>query len=337
MQRKITIFGGAGFIGRHLVRRLAARGYEVRVAVRDSEAALFLKPAGDVGQIVLWQTDIKDPAQVASAVDGADAVVNLVGALYESGANTFQAVHVDGARTIAEAAKAAGVTRLVHLSAIGANKMSESLYARTKALGEEAVQAVLPTATILRPSIVFGPEDKFFNRFAGLSRFLPFLPVFGCPVMPKVSVSGDNGLTITVDPYGNGGTKFQPVYVGDVAEAIAVALDGGEAEGQMYELGGPMVYSSKDLMGLLERFTGRKKWLAPVPFAVASIDAFFLQMLPNPLLTCDQVKMLKSDNVVTKGAKTLADLGVNPVAADVILPTYLQRFRTGPSENLESA
>jgi len=337
MRRKITIFGGSGFIGRHLVRRLVANGCEVRVAVRDIEAAQYLKPAGEIGQIVLWQTDIKEPAQVASAIQGVDAVINLVGVLSEWGRNTFSTVHIEGARNIAEAAAAAGVKNLVHLSALGANKFGESLYARTKAMGEEAVRTAFPSATILRPSVIFGPEDGFFNMFAGISRFLPFLPLFGCPLIPKVSISGENGLTIKVDPYGDGGTKFQPVYVGDVAEAITVALDGAAAQGKTFELGGPVVYSFKEIMELLLRFTGRRKWLVPVPFGVAKIDAFFLQMLPKPLLTCDQVTLLKSDNVVSTGADTFDTLGINPVAAETILPTYLHRFRTGTSEDLQNA
>ena len=337
MQRKITVFGGSGFIGRHLVRRLAAGGDEIRIAVRDIEAAQYLKPIGEIGQIVLWQTDIRDPAQVASAVEGADAVVNLVGILSEWGARTFPAVHVDGARNIAAAATAAGVKRLVHVSALGANKFGESVYARTKALGEEAVQAAFPSATILRPSVIFGPEDSFFNMFAGLARFLPFLPVFGCPALPKVSVSGENGLTIAVDLYGDGGTKFQPVYVGDVASAITASLERNDAAGKTFELGGPTVYSYKQIMELLLRYTGRRKWLVPIPFGVAMIEAFFLQMLPKPLLTCDQVTLLKTDNVVSAGAATFEELGIRPVAAETILPTYLGRFRTGVSEDLQNA
>ncbi len=336
MRRKITVFGGSGFIGRHLVRRLAAQGCEVRVAVRDIEAAQYLKPAGDIGQIVLWQTDIKDPAQVAGAVDGADAVVNLVGALSEWRANTFPAVHVQGAKNIAEAAAAAGVKHLVHVSALGANKFAESLYARTKALGEEAVLQAFPSATLLRPSVIFGPEDGFFNLFAGIARFSPALPVFGCPLIPKISVSGENGLTVKVDLYGDGGTKFQPVYVGDVADAITASLEGSKTAGRTFELGGPTVYSFKQLMELLLRYTGRRKWLAPIPFGVAMIYAFFLQMLPSPLLTCDQVTSLKTDNVVSGDADTFDALDINPVAAETVLPTYLGRFRTSTAEDLQN-
>jgi uncharacterized protein YbjT (DUF2867 family) len=337
MRRKITVFGGSGFIGRHLVRRLAAKGDEVRVAVRDIEAAQYLKPAGEIGQVVLWQTDIKQPAQVANAVEGADAVVNLVGALSEWRANTFPAVHIEGAKNIAEAASAAGVKHMVHVSALGANTFSESLYARTKAMGEEAVQAAFPSATILRPSVIFGPEDGFFNLFAGLARVMPFLPVFGCPLLPKVSVSGENGLTVKVDLFGDGGTKFQPIYVGDVAEAITVSLETPTASAKTYEIGGPAIYSFKQMMELLLTYTGRKKWLLPIPIGLAMIDAYFLQLLPKPLITCDQLILLKSDNVVSEGAETLDALGIKPVAAETILPTYLHRFRTGAAKGLQNA
>lgn len=336
MRQKITVFGGSGFIGRHLVKRLAAKGHEVRVAVRDIEAAMFLKPAGDIGQIVPWQCDIKDPAQVAGAVDGVDGVVNLVGLLSEWRANTFPSVHVNGAGNIAAAARAAGVKYLVHLSALGAAEESEAVYARTKFAGEETVKAAYPEAVILRPSVIFGPEDGFFNLFAGLSRVSPVLPVFGCPALPRVSFSSENGLTVNVDLYGDGGTKFQPVYVGDVAEAVCRGLEDPGARGKTYELGGPSVYSFKDVMELLLKHTGRKKFLAPVPFWLASTKAFFLQLLPKPLLTCDQVELLKTDNVVSEDALTFADLDIDPVAAESILPTYLGRFRAGSAHNLQS-
>ncbi len=337
MRRKITIFGGSGFVGRHLVRRLAVENWEVRVAVRDIEAAQFLKTSGNIGQIVLWQTDIKDPAQVASAVEGADAVVNLVGALYESGANYFSALHTNGAANIAQAAALAGVGRLVQISALGADKSSSSKYARTKALGEDAVQTAFPAATIMRPSVIFGPEDNFFNMFAGLSRYSPSMPVFGCPVIPKISVNGENGLNFDIDLYGDGGTKFQPVYVGDVADAIVRALKDAGTAGRTYELGGPQVYSFKEVMELLGRHTGRNKWLVPIPFVIATICAYFLQVLPKPLLTCDQVSLMKSDNVVSETAETLASLGINPVDAEVILPVYLGRFRVGRTKDYQKA
>ena len=324
--RVVTIFGGSGFIGRHLVTRLARTGAAIRVAVRDVEAANYLKVLGDTGQVVPWPVDVGDPAQVASALKGATDAVNLVGILYESGKHTFRRVHVDGAANVASAAKAAGVKRLVHLSAIGAEANSEARYARTKAAGEAAVRQAFPGATILRPSVVFGPEDNFFNMFAGLARLTPVLPVFGCPVWPKVKLFPEGGL-VSVDLYGAGGTRFQPVYVGDVAEAIIKALDDPACAGKTYELGGPVVYTFKELMDLLLAETGRKRFLMPLPFAVASIEAWFLEKLPKPLLTRDQVKLMRNDNVVAAGAAGFKELGIQPKTAEAILPTYLHRFR----------
>ena len=324
--RVVTVFGGSGFLGRHLVQRLAAAGDSVRVAVRDVAAANFLRVLGDTGQVVPWPADVTDAAQVAAALDGADAAVNLVGILYQRGRRTFQRIHVDGAANVAGAAKAAGVGSLVHVSAIGADAASESQYARTKAAGEAAVRAAFPTAAILRPSVVFGPEDNFFNLFAGLARLSPVLPVFGCPVFPKVKLFPEGGL-IAVDLYGAGGTRFQPVYVGDVADAIVKALATPACRGNTYELGGPLVYSFKELMDLLLAETGRKRFLMPLPFAIAGIEAFFLELWPKPLLTRDQVTLLKRDNVVAAGALGFKELGITPKAAEAIVPTYLHRFR----------
>ncbi len=321
---RITVFGGSGFIGRHLVRRLAAKGWEIRVAVRDLELALPLKPAGNVGQIVPWCCDITQPDHVAAAVAGSDAVVNLVGALYETGRNSFHNVHVAGPKSIAEAATAAGVKHLVHMSAMGADTNSASTYAQSKAAGEEAVKAAFSDAVILRPSVLFGPEDGFFNLFAGLSRFSPILPVFGCPSVPKFSKS-DKGTKL--DFYGDGGTKFQPVYVGDVADAIMTSLEDPKTAGQTYELGGPTIYSFKQLMEMLLTYTNRKRLLVPVPFFVAELQATFLQLLPKPLLTRDQVELLKTDNVMSEGALGLAELGLQQTTAESIVPTYLSRFK----------
>jgi uncharacterized protein YbjT (DUF2867 family) len=327
-RRVVTVFGGSGFIGRHLVRRLAASGMTVRVPVRDLEAALFLKTMGDVGQVVPMAVDIADKKLVAAAVDGAEIVVNLVGILSEWWNRSFQRIHVDGATNIAEAAADGGAKRLIHLSAIGADKNSASAYGRTKALGEEAVLAAFPGATIMRPSVIFGPEDKFFNLFAGLARLSPVLPVFGCPTFPKIGLFGGDGL-LTMDPYGDGGTRFQPVYVGDVADAIVGALDDPQSQGKTYELGGPRVYGFKELMDLMLAEIGRKRLLVPVPFLVARIEAWFLEKWPQPILTRDQVKLLERDNVVAADALTFKDLGVEPVTAESILPTYLRRFRPG--------
>ena len=332
----VTVFGGSGFIGRHLIRRLAARGDIVRVAGRDTEAAMFLKTMGDPGQIVPFQADITRPEQAAKATVGADAVVNLVGILSEWGKRTFRGVHAEGARNVARAAKDSGAGRLVQVSAIGAEKVSESEYARTKAAGEDAAIDAFPEATIVRPSVVFGPEDGFFNLFAGLARISPVLPVFGCPVLPKVTLFGANG-PLQVDIYGEGGTKFQPVYVGDVADAILAILENPDTRSRTYELGGPRIYSFKEVMELVLAETGRRRLLLPIPFFVAGIEAWFLEKWPRPLLTRDQVKLLKRDDVVATGALTLQDLGVEPTAAETILPTYLGRYRRHGSQGLSPA
>ncbi len=325
-QRIVTVFGGSGFIGRHVVRRLAKEGAQVRVAVRDPETANYLRLMGGVGQIVPVPTDINDPASVARALQGADQAVNLVGILFEAGKQRFQQVHTDAAASIADTSKTAGVRDLVHVSAIGADVKSDALYAKTKGLGEVAVKKAFSGVTILRPSIVFGPEDGFFNLFAGMSRLAPVLPVFGCPAWPKVSVFSDKGL-IDVDFYGDGGTKFQPVYVGDVADAVMKALESHETAGKVYELGGPNVYSSEELMALMLRIIGRRRILLPIPFWVLNIMGFFMEALPKPFITRDQVKLLRRDNVVSRRAKKLQDLGIAPTAAESVLPTYLARFR----------
>jgi len=329
MKRVVTVFGGSGFIGRHLVRRLAATGSEVRIAVRDTEAAMFLKVAGAPGQIALWATDVTDAEQVATAVAGADIVINLIGILYESGRNSFEAIHTEAAGNIAQAARAAGASRLIHVSALSADAEAAAVYARTKAAGEEAVLSAFGGATIIRPSVVFGPDDNFFNMFAGYTRLSPVLPVFGCPLIPTMSVKGEDGnLSLDVNLYGDGGTRFQPVYVGDVADAIMAVLDDSAAQSKTYELGGPQVYSFKQIMDLVLTHTGRHRFLAPMPFGLTKFYAFFLQMLPKPLLTCDQVELLKVDNVVASNSLGFKDLGIAPVTAESILPTYLHRFRT---------
>jgi len=321
--RLATVFGGSGFIGRHLVQRLASQGWRVRVAVRDVENASFLKPMGDVGQVVPVYADLAKEDSIAAAVAGAELVVNLVGILYEGRKRKFQAVHVDGAARIAAAAKAAGVAKLVHVSALGASAGSASAYARSKAAGEEAVRAAFPTATILRPSVVFGPEDEFFNRFAALSTFTPVLPVFVADgFKPKFC----GRIPCGIDLFGSGGAKFQPVYVGDVAEAIVVASYRAETAGQTFELGGPRVYTYKQIMELTLAASGRHRLLVPKPMAAARFLAAFLQYLPKPLLTPDQVKLLAVDNVVGAEAQGLGELGIIPTAAEVIVPTYLKRF-----------
>lgn len=324
MRRVVTVFGGSGFIGRQVVRRLAAQGWVVRAAVRDPVDAGFLKPMGEPGQVNPVAADIRDIESVRAAVNGADAVVNLVGILFEKGKATFDAVQRQGAANVAQAAREAGVARLVHMSALGADKNSPSAYARSKALGEDAVLAAFPGAAIFRPSIVFGPDDEFFNRFAALARISPVLPVFtGDGFKP---VHTENGYD--VDWFGSGGPTFQPVYVGDVAEALVKGVTDPRTTGKVYELGGPRRYTLKEVMELILRVTGRCALLAPLPFWVARLQASFLKLLPKPALTPDQVKLLQVDNVVRGGKPGLAELGITPVAAEAVLPTYLHRYRT---------
>ena len=306
--RLVTIFGGSGFIGRHLVRALAKEGWRVRVAVRRPDLAGHLQPLGAVGQIHGIQANLRYRNSIARAIAGADAVVNLVGILTEGGRQKFQTVQAQGARFVAEEAAKAGITNFVQLSAIGASADSASEYARSKALGEAAVLAAVPTAVILRPSIVFGPEDKFFNRFANLARFTPALPLIG-----------------------GGETKFQPVYVGDVAEAALRALNGGAKPGATYELGGPETRSFKELLEYILDVTGRKRMLVNLPFPVAKMQASVLELLPGKLLTVDQVTLLETDNIVGAAAKaegrTLEGLGIAPSNYEAIVPTYLYAFR----------
>jgi len=297
----VTIFGGSGFLGRHTVRALARAGYRIRIATRHPNRAFFLRPLGSVGQIDFVKCDVSDADAVAQALSGAEAAINLTGILFEKG-QTFEEVQADGAANIAQAAATAGLSALVHVSAIGADAESAAAYAVTKAEGEASVREAFPHAVILRPSIIFGPEDGFFNKFAEMARFFPALPLIG-----------------------GGRTRFQPVFVGDVAQAILAALS--RQDGRTYELGGPSVYSFKELMQLILRETGRKRALVPVPFGIAFLKAAFLQLLPNPLLTIDQVKLLKKDNVVSPTASGLADLGITPTSVEAVIPSYLWRYR----------
>ncbi|WP_341703285.1 complex I NDUFA9 subunit family protein [Ferrovibrio sp.] len=305
----VTVFGGSGFVGRYVVKRLAEQGARVRVAIRRPDEGLFLKPMGAVGQIDIVQANIRMPMSVQQAVQGADCVINCVGILYQSGAQKFAAVQARGAEVVALCAKEAGVRQMVQVSAIGADAGSASAYAVSKAQGEAGVHRHMPQAAIIRPSIVFGPEDDFFNRFAALAGFAPALPL----------VDG-------------GHTKFQPVYVGDVAEAIVRALADPAAAGQTYELGGPKTYSFRDLMALTLAEIHKKRLLLPVPGALLKPLAFLMEMQPlfAPPITRDQIELLKADNVVAAGAKTLADLGITePVPVEGVIPTYLYRFRRG--------
>ncbi|WP_421698291.1 complex I NDUFA9 subunit family protein [Ancylobacter sp.] len=307
MERLVTIYGGSGFVGRHVVRALARLGWRVRVAVRRPDLAGHLQPLGAVGQIAPVQANLRYPASVLRAAEGAEVVINLVGVLHESGRQSFEAVHNFGARQVALAAREVGA-RLIHMSAIGASADSDALYARSKAAGEAAALEAVPGAVVMRPSIVFGPEDDFFNRFAAMARLSPALPLIG-----------------------GGGTRFQPVFVGDVAEAFARAVDGQARPGTVYELGGPEVLTFKQLMELLLAEIDRKRLLLPMPAGLAAFNARFLEMLPNPLLTRDQVRLLGYDNVVSDAAKaegrTLEGLGITPSALGAILPGYLWRYR----------
>jgi NADH dehydrogenase len=302
--REVTVFGAAGFVGRNVVRQLAENGIRVRAACRDPEAAAFLKTMGAVGQISIPQANLRFPASIEAAVDGVDAVINLTGILYQRGAQSFEAVHVSGAAVIAEAAKKAGAKRLIQMSALGADANSSAKYARSKAAGEAAVEAAFPGVTILRPSVIFGAEDNFFNLFASLARFTPALPLIG-----------------------GGQTKFQPVYVGDVAAAIDHILADPNTAGQIFELGGPRQMSFEEVLRYITEQTGRKRFFFPWPFALTKIDAFFLQLMPKPLLTMDQVELLKSDNVIDANAPGLDDLGIVPTPVESVVPGYLARYR----------
>jgi uncharacterized protein YbjT (DUF2867 family) len=311
MRGLVTVFGGTGFVGRQVVRSLAKQGWRIRVAARNVGRGYRLRMLGDVGQIEVVQANIRDAASVGRALDGAEACVNLVGVLYESGRQGFATLHAEAAGAIAQAAAARGITSFVQMSAIGADAASPAKYARTKAAGEAAVRAVLPSAVILRPSIVFGSEDAFFNRFAGLTTFSPALPLIG-----------------------GGHTRFQPVFVGDVAAAVAEVLGDPAAAGRTYELGGPTVYSFRDLLAFILRETGRMRLLVPVPWfaakmlgAVGDLQAA-VPIIP-PQLTSDQVESLRIDNVVADGAAGLADLGIEPRAVEAIVPSYLYRYRKG--------
>jgi uncharacterized protein YbjT (DUF2867 family) len=311
----ITVFGGSGFLGRHVVRALAKRQYRIRVAVRRPDLAGYLQPLGRVGQIHAVQANVRNRPSVAAAVRGSDAVINLVGILFESGRQRFDAVQSFGAEGVALAA-AAHNARMVHISAIGADEDSSAAYARAKRRGEELVLAASPEATIFRPSILFGPNDDFFNRFAGIARLSPFLPLVG-----------------------GGHTRFQPVFAGDVAEAIAKAVDGATRPGAIYELGGPDVYTFRELMEFTLATIERRRLLVPLPFGVAKLQAAIfelvsrlpLRILSKPLLTRDQVELLRYDNVVSDAARrdalTLEGLGITPQSVAAIVPTYLWRFR----------
>ena len=314
----VTVFGGSGFLGRNVVRALAKRDFRIRVAVRRPELAGHLQPLGRVGQIHAVQANLRYPASVEAAMRDSHVAINLVGILTAGGAQSFDAVQANGAETVAKAA-AAVAARMVHVSAIGADENSLSAYARSKAAGEKAVLAAMPSATILRPSVVFGPEDQFTNRFAGLARMSPMLPLIG-----------------------GGATRMQPVYVGDVAAAVAKAADGKAKAGATYELGGPEVLTMREIMEIILAITERNRMLVSLPFGLAKLQALFLQFAPGPLkLTPDQVELLRSDNVVSDAAKaaclTLEGLGITPDSMEAVAPQYLWRFRAAGQFQRKSA
>jgi uncharacterized protein YbjT (DUF2867 family) len=304
-RRVATAFGGSGFIGRYVVKRLAHQGFIVRVAVRDPEASLFLKPMGAVGQVVPLYASVMNEGTVHRAVAGAEVVVNLVGALTESRAASFQAVHTEGSERIARIAAASGVRRLIQISAIGADPNSPSRYGSTKGQAEQAVLAAFPEATILRPSLVFGAEDKFFNRFAEIARIAPFMPV----------ISGD--------------TKMQPVFVGDVADAVMAALASDASMGKVFELGGPRIWTFREILAFILRQTRRERRLVDIPLIIARWQASMLQHVPGKPLTPDQLLLLSRDNVVSSGALGLADLGITPTPVELVVPAYLSRYQPG--------
>lgn len=302
----VTIIGGSGFVGRYIAQRMARQGWRVRVACRRPNEAMFVKPYGVVGQVAPVQCNIRDDASTRAVIAGADAVVNCVGVLWESGRNTFSACQADGAARVARIAAEEGVDRLVHVSAIGSNSGSASDYAQTKAAGEAAVLDAMPDAVILRPSIIFGTEDEFFNQFAGMCRFTPILPLVGAA------------------------TKFQPVWVEDVADA-AVRAATGKAEAGIYELGGPRVATFRECMELMLNVIRRRRLLVDIPFFLARIKAFFLEKTAwvgiKPIMTRDQIKLLETDNVVSEGARGFAELGIQPTSMESVLEGYLYSYR----------
>lgn len=309
MQNLVTVFGGSGFVGTQVVRFLAKAGWRVRVAVRNPNLAYRMRLLGDVGQVDIVQANLRDPDSLNRALAGATAAVNLVGILYETGRQSFQSVHVDGAKNVAEAAKAQGVARLVQMSALGADPNSTSKYARSKAEGEAAVRAIFPDAVIVRPSVVFGQGDGFFNKFATMAQFSPVLPLVG-----------------------GGATRFQPVFVGDVGRALATIVSDPASAGRTYELGGPSIHSFKELMEMMLAQTEQRRGLIPVPWPAAamlgSAGNLVAGLIPPPI-TSDQVELLKVDNVVSGQQPGLADLGVGATSLEAVLPSYLYTYRKG--------
>ncbi|MBL4613350.1 MAG: complex I NDUFA9 subunit family protein [Magnetovibrio sp.] len=332
--RLVTEFGGNGFVGRHIVQRLANRGDRVRIACRDPESALFLKPLGDPGQILLIKANVGVMAEVERAVKGVDAVVNCVGLLAPSGRNTFQRAHVEGAGNVAKAAKAAGVKSLVQISSLAADPDSKSDYARTKSAGENSVLDAFPEAVILRPSIIIGPEDGFMNMFAKIARWSPVVPIIGGSILPKFKMEAGTGTEWkfpTFEFSDLGGTHFQPIFVGDVADAVIKGLDScagvDGAQGKVFELAGPRVYTFRRLMKMMLKAIKRSRLVLPYPTPLAYIAAFFMEFIPGKPLTRDQVTLLQTDNVLSGENLTIQDLGLEPRGIDSVLPSYLSAYQ----------
>lgn len=299
----VTVFGGSGFLGSYLIPKLRAQGALVRVVTRDTDTSLALKTAGPVGQVELVAANLSKDEELERVIGDSDYVVNLIGILNETRRNSFKRIHTDLPKRIASIAAKHGVQRFVHISAIGADRDSPSKYASSKGQGEVEVLKAFPSATILRPSVIFGPEDDFFNKFAAMAQYSPFLPLLG-----------------------GGKTKMQPVYVGDVAEVILHALAGG-MEGKTYELGGPQAYTFRELMALILKEIRRRRWFLYLPYPVASLMGAFLWILPDPPITRDQVKLAKKDNIVAEDALGFKDLRMEPTAVEAVLPSYLDRYR----------
>jgi len=305
-QKIIAIFGAGGFIGKHLIRNLTKLDYRIKIATRNPYLKGYLKPLGNPGQIELFKTNIFNEEDVKNVLKNCDLVINLVGILYETRKQKFNHIHSHFPYLLSNLCNELGIKNLVHISALGVKEKHKSLYMQSKLEGEKNIQASFKASVILRPSVVFGPEDKFFNTFASLTQFLPVLPLIG-----------------------EGKTKFAPIYVGDIAKAIVKALELNNSEPKIYELGGPENYSFKELMEILLREIKKKRFLIPIPFSFAKFQSYFLQMLPNPLLTPDQVELLKHHNIVSGDHPTLKDLGITGTPIQSILLKYIHRFRDG--------
>tara|TARA_Y100000591_G_scaffold333351_1_gene376169 strand:- start:22743 stop:23699 length:957 start_codon:yes stop_codon:yes gene_type:complete len=310
----VTIFGGSGFIGRHIVRGLATRGALIRIAVRNPSRAKFLQPLGDVGQITFVKSNIIDKDSVNQLIEESDHVINLVGTFSNKGNENFDSIHIQSPKNISSACKKFGVKNLIHVTSIGVDQKSPSQYFKSKAYGEEEVKKYFPDAIIHRPSLIFGPQDKFFNLFASIAQYSPFMPIFG----------------ETFFSYGR--TLYQPVYVQDVANGIINSLEKNRSKGKVFEIGGPTVYSFQEIMEIVLKYSGKKRFLIPFPFAYAKILATLTEFLPINLITRDQVKQLTIDNIVGSKSLTLQDLGITPTPLESIVPSYLDKFKRDKRE-----